>query len=180
MSIEIELKEKFANIIPGDVFEDIMFRYLNNNLLDILLNQPFEILQNAVIIENSTRRIYDRDLIMELSKYELINFILYKTGGLKNIRSYIKRAEINLVKMKEIQISKVFNLNNGLTHKFYSIVDDVDTDHCLELDDALSCWEVKSYRRNFYESDYSIQNISDNPETVYIKISELKTAVMLD
>jgi hypothetical protein len=50
---------------------------INNTFNMSLLNKPFEILQNALIIENSTRRIYNRDSIMKLSKYELINFILY-------------------------------------------------------------------------------------------------------
>jgi hypothetical protein len=40
--------------------------------------------------------------------------------------------------MNEIQISKVFNLNNGLTHKYYTLIDnDKDTYHCLGKEDAL-------------------------------------------
>jgi hypothetical protein len=180
MSIEIELKKKFANI-PGDVFKNIMFRYLNNNVLDILLNKPFEILQNAVIIENSTRKINNRNYIMELSRYELINFILYKRGGLKNIRSYIKRAEINLVKMEEALISKVFNFNNGFTHKFYYIVDvKEDSLQCIELEDALELWEIKTFRRSKY-CDLTILDrlYSDITKAVYIKSNELKRAIML-
>jgi len=174
MSIEIELRDKLS-FIPEDLLQQILYGYLNNNLLDIVISKPLIVLQNAVIIENSTRRINDRRIFMSLSKSELIRFILLKTGGLKNMRWYIKLAEKNLVKIQQLLsiftndgCRHVFNLNNGLTHKYYSIIN-------IPTEIYLHCTEIHSYKS--YIDRIEINAFNEMKETVRINISELETAI---
>jgi hypothetical protein len=175
MTIENELRNKFASI-PNEIFQNILYGYLNKNLLDILMNKRITVLQNAIIIENSSRRIDNRELFMRLSKSELITFILLKTNGLKNMHWYLKIAEINLVKIKRmLSFNKnngskhVFNINNGFTHKYYRIIESNPL--------YLHCIEIRYYKSS--NDEIIISEYDEMKRTVCINITELENAIYI-
>jgi hypothetical protein len=169
-------------ILPNEIFENIVFGYLNDNILDFINSKSLEILQNAVIIENSSRRIVNRNY-MNLSKSELMSFILLKKTGLKNMRWYIKLAEDNLMKIQsciedqEIKSSTnrrfihVFNLNNGFTHKYYTIIE--------ANQEFLNCQEIGFYKYNEKMNEVCISH-SVGSEILLVNMVELKTAIYLE
>ena len=153
-------------ILPIHVVLEIVFGYLNSNILGFLMGVPFGLLQNAVIMENSSRRIVSRDAVMSLSQMDLKMFVLKKTGGLKNIRGYITRAELNSREFNDLQQRHLFSLNNGLTHKFYIIT--------AVKEDSVSCLEINKYRK----PEPIIQFISRNQIT--IAKTTLETSILFD
>ena len=171
MSKEIEMREALKPL-PEIIVMDIIYGFLNNNILGLLMNKQIDILKNAVIMENSSRRIDNRNAIMSMSRIELIHFILEKTGGLKNIRGYIQKAELNLSQIQDLQLNHLFSLNNGFTHKYY-IITEVSQDN-------ITCLEIKQYNSPFkYPHDLlRVRFISKEIKTVFK--TQLKTAIILD
>jgi hypothetical protein len=176
MTIENELMNEFS-FIPNEIFQNILYGYLNKNLLELLMSKQIKVLQNAVILENSTRRIKKFELFMKLSKSELITFILLKTNGLKNIRWYIRSVEINSLKIQKMLsfntnngCKHVFNLNNGFTHKYYRVIESNPLYfHCLEIEN----YKISN------DDEIIISECREMTRTVCLNITELEKAVYI-
>ena len=168
--IDLEIKKIMIDI-PSEIVIEIMHGYLNKNLLGILTRKSLEILQNATIMENSTRKIDNRNFIMNLSKMGLMHFMLDKSNGLKNIGFYVKKSEINLIRIYDILSSNVFNFNNGFTHNYYLII--------KSSGDHLSCRRINQYSMYMYGGDtLNIHLASDDIENISIK--EIVPSIILE
>jgi hypothetical protein len=170
MSKEDEIKFAFIRRnVPEDITTAIIYGYLNNNILGLLLKTDLQILQNAVVMENLSRRITDSSVFLEMNKMQLIHAILNKIGGLKRITGYINKTHLNIVQVNNIKVRNLFNLNDGLTHKYYLITSITD--------DKISCHEIRQYNVKPY-IPIQVHILTDI--TQEILKSKLKTAILLD
>jgi hypothetical protein len=170
MSKEDEIKFAFIRRnVPEDITTAIIYGYLNNNILGLLLKTDLQILQNAVVMENSSRRITDSSVFLAMNKMQLIHAILNKIGGLKRITGYINKTHLNIVQVNNIKVRNLFGLNDGLAHKYYLITSITD--------DKISCHEIRQYNVKPY---IPIQAHILTDITQEILKTKLKTAILLD
>jgi hypothetical protein len=154
--------------LPESISQIIIHGFLNKNQLDFLLKKPIEILQIAVIMEKSSRR--KTGNIIKYNKPELVSYILNKTYGLKFIRSYIEKAEKNLLIINKLEIDDIISLNNGLTHRYYMLKSMKENEY--------NCIELKNFPLKYSQVEYVGIRILSYEELV-IKKSNMETAILL-
>jgi hypothetical protein len=173
MSKEDEIKFAFVQRnVPEDIATVIIYGYLNNNILGLLLKTDLQILQNAVVMENSSRRITDSSVFLAMNKMQLIHAIMDKIGGLKRITGYINKTHLNIVQANNIRVRNLFNLNDGITHKYYIVTSITDDKFC--------CHEIMQYSVKPYTHYLPIQVHILTNVTQEIPKFKLKTAILLN
>jgi hypothetical protein len=173
MSREYEIKFAcFQRNIPQDITTAIIYGYLNNNILGLLFKTDLQILQNAVVMENSSRRITDSSVFLAMNKMQLIHAILDKIGGLKRITGYIKKTQLNIIQVNTMKVRNLFSLNDGFIHKYYLITSITD--------DKISCHETSQFNEKPFIHNSNIQAHILSDIIQVIPKSKLKTAILLN
>lgn len=161
------MSEIWSNL-PEGISQIIMHGFLDKNLLDFLLERPIEILQMAIIMEKSSRRIksYNKN-IMSFNKQELISYILNRMDDIKLIRSYIRKVEKNLYTISKLKIDDIICFNNGITHKYYILKK-------FKKDEDYYCLELSTF-----SARHLVVDLITNDEIVVTK-SNMKTAILFE
>lgn len=137
--------------------------------MSLLFNTTIEVLQHAITMENSTRKVDHRSTFMIMHKIELIRYILNKTDGLKSIRTYIAKSLSNYTRLIHINNNYIFDFHNGYIHTT-NIVTKVDTN-------TISFYQIEHIRSSTIKYISSV-TIKKNTEEITLSKTEIKSAII--
>jgi hypothetical protein len=157
--------------LPESIVEIIMHGFLDKNQLEFLLGKSIEILQIAIIMEKSSRRIFENNKnIFKYNKRELVSYILSRAHGSKFMKSYIEKAEKNSSAIEKLKIDDIISLNNGFSHKYYLLKNIKDNEYY--------CISLKEFSLKHQDIEFAGVRVSSYNETIVTK-SNMQTAILL-